>query len=387
MNVSSLNTTYPLSLNIRLAFEQFGLEQHDFEQFQLTVKQELSLEGITGVFGHSGSGKSTLLRAIAGLEKKVEGSIILNNINLIDSDNNIFIKAEQRNIGLVFQDSRLFPHLTVVDNLKFATKRCKNNRLNFDEIIKLTELDNLLHKSIDELSGGQQQRVALARAILAEPTLLLLDEPLSALDRKAKTSLLRLMLKVQDELQLPMFYVSHSLDELQQVCDKLLVLSQGKIIGYDAIHTMIHQLNYSNTNSDIDEIIHQQTSLSLPIKTLDNGQGLAILALNDVEHIYLPALDESFTKETLRCFILASDISISLTEPINSSIVNHLFVKISSIDIMKNKVLITAISVKGKIEQEFFINISAFSQQRLALNINQQVYLQFKASAVRTYLY
>lgn len=377
MNTDSLKIDLPLSINIELTFETF----------QLQVNQDFALQGITGIFGHSGSGKSTLLRAIAGLEKEITGSIVFNNTCLTNSEKNLFIKAEQRNIGLVFQDSRLFPHLSVLDNLKFSVKRCKNNKLNFTEIIKLTELDNLLTKSIDELSGGQKQRVAFARAILAEPTLLLLDEPLSALDRKAKESLLKLMLKVQKQLQLPMFYVSHSLDELQQVCDKLLVLSQGKIIGYEAIHTMIHQLNYLDTHADTTEFIHQQTSLSLPIKTLNNGQGLTVLALNDIENIYLPILEENFTNEMLRCFILASDISISLTEPINSSIVNHLFVKINSINIMNNKVLITASSIKGKMNQDFFVSISTFSQQKLSLNINQQVYLQFKASAVRTYLY
>jgi len=377
MNTDSLKIDLPLSMNIELTFETF----------QLQVNQGFALQGITGIFGHSGSGKSTLLRAIAGLEKKITGSIVFNNTCLTNSEKNLFVKAEQRNIGLVFQDSRLFPHLSVLDNLKFSVRRCKDNKLNFTEIIKLTELDNLLTKSIDELSGGQKQRVAFARAILAEPTLLLLDEPLSALDRKAKESLLKLMLKVQKQLELPIFYVSHSLDELQQVCDKLLVLSQGKIIGYEAIHTMIHQLNYLDTHADTTEFIHQQTSLSLPIKTLNNGQGLTVLALNDVESIYLPILEENFTNEMLRCFILASDISISLTEPINSSIVNHLFVKINSINIMNNKVLITASSIKGKMNQDFFVSISTFSQQKLSLNINQQVYLQFKASAVRTYLY
>lgn len=369
----AFNNALPLSINIQLRFEQFNL----------TIKQALSLDGITGVFGHSGSGKSTLLRAIAGLEKNIDGQITLNGTSLIDSKTNRFIKAEHRNIGLVFQDSRLFPHLNVLDNLQFSAKRCQNRRLDFNEIIRLTELDALLHKHIDELSGGQKQRVALARAILAEPALLLLDEPLSALDRTAKVSLLKLMLNIQSKLQLPMLYVSHSLDELQQVCDKLLVLSQGKVIGYDGIHQMIHQLNHKNTG----DFIHQQTSLSLGIKTRDNGQGLATLILNTHDDIYLPALNENFTKDTLRCFILASDISISLTEPINSSIVNHLLAKISAISTIDNKVLITAICTKEDTEQEFFVSISAFSQQKLALNVMQNVYLQFKASAVRTYLY
>jgi molybdate transport system ATP-binding protein len=359
-----------------------------FEKFNLDIKQDLSLQGITGIFGHSGSGKSTLLRAIAGLEKEVSGKIILNSTCLVDSTTSGFIKTEHRNIGLVFQDSRLFPHLNVLGNLKFAVKRCKNPRLNFDEIVKLTELSSLLHKHVDELSGGQKQRVALARAILIEPKLLLLDEPLSALDRQAKTGLLKLLYKIQSELKLPILYVSHSLDELQQVCDKLLVLSQGKVVGYDGIHHMIHHLNHLQQDQEQENnLIHQQTSLSLPIKTINNGQGLATLTLNKHDDIYLPALGEETIKTHLRCFILANDISISLTEPVDSSIVNHVLAKIKTISINHNKVLVTALCETAHEEQEFFINISTFSQQKLGLTIKQKVYLQFKASAVRTYLY
>jgi len=383
MKSSSLERALPLTIDIQLSFEGVS-----FEKFNLTIKQDLSLRGITGIYGHSGSGKSTLLRAIAGLEKGMDGSIIFDNTSLIDSKTKCFVKAEHRNIGLVFQDSRLFPHLNVLNNLKFAASRCQNRRLDFNEIIRLTELDSLLHKHVDELSGGQKQRVALARAILAEPKLLLLDEPLSALDRQAKAGLLKLILIIQKELQLPMLYVSHSIDELQQVCDKLLVLSQGKMVGYDGIHRMIHQLNYTqNNHAKIDDFIHQQTSLSLPIKTLNNGHGLAILRLNKIDEIYLPALEENSIEETLRCFILASDISISLTEPVNSSIVNHLLAKIITINTVDKKVLITAHCAMEDGDQEFFVSISAFSQQKLALREMQNVYLQFKASAVRTYLY
>ncbi len=360
----------------------------NYKAFNFTINQTIDLTGITGVFGHSGSGKSTLLRAIAGLEKKLTGSIVLNDKALLNTSQKLYEKPEQRGISLVFQDSRLFPHLTVRDNLKYAAKRCINSKLNPTDILKLTELEHLADANVDELSSGQKQRVALARALLTEPKLLLLDEPLSALDQASKNKLLSLIVKIQQQLNLPILYVSHSLDELQQVCDNMLILSQGNVINYGNIHHTIHQLNFYSDHLPSEGLIHQQTSLSLPIASKDNGQGLMVLALAEQE-IFLPSLpNQLFKNEQLRCFILASDISICLSEPQNSSIVNHLSGSISAIesrtvDANSNSVLVTVICS----EQEFFVHISTFSQQKLALYINQPVHLQFKAGAVRTYLY
>lgn len=351
----------------------------NYRQFALSIKQKLPLTGITGIFGHSGSGKSSLLRAIAGLETDIEGEITVGKQCIVNSSTGISLKPEQRQVGLVFQDSRLFPHLTVLENLKFAAKRCKNNKLKLDEIIELTDLTSLVNTPATKLSGGQQQRVALARAILAEPKLLLLDEPLSALDQASRAKLLELMLKVQKQLNLPILYVSHSLDELQQVCDNLLTLSQGKIVNFGNIHQVIHQLN----DCDDSEVIHQQTSLSLTINKFDNGHGLMALAVDKQQEIYLIS-NKAFAQQShLRCFILASDISICLTEPKNSSIVNHLLGTVEQISNKKNNVLIR-VSCGA---QTFFVTISAFSQQKLALTVNQPVYLQFKASAVRTLIH
>ncbi|TWX71121.1 molybdenum ABC transporter ATP-binding protein [Colwellia demingiae] len=368
-----------LDINIRVSYQQF----------ELAINLPIPLKGITGIFGHSASGKSTLLRAIAGLEKTLIGDITLTSDGvadkalvsktLVNSEQGYYLKPEARQIGLVFQNSRLFGHLSVLGNLEFSVKRCKNRQLDLNEVIELTELTTLLEHQVNQLSGGQQQRVALARAILAEPKLLLLDEPLSALDQHSKTQLLKMMLNIQKKLNLPMLYVSHSLDELQQVCDTLLVLAKGKVVNFGNIHQIIHQLN----NFDDPTLIHQQTSLSLPIKQFNNGHGLAVLALNAEQDIYLTS-DKAFENQTqLRCFILASDISIALTEPSNSSIVNHLFGTIKQISHRKNKVLLTI----NCGSQEFFVTISAFSQQKLSLNSRQQVYLQFKASAVRTFIH
>lgn len=370
-NILDINT---LDININV----------NYQQFALAIDLSMPLTGITGIFGHSASGKSTLLRAIAGLEKSLVGSITLSNkrlVNkvLINTEQGSYLKPEQRQVGLVFQNSRLFSHLSVLGNLEYAVKRCKNSQLNLNEIITLTELNHLLDHHVDELSGGQQQRVALARAILAEPKLLLLDEPLSALDQHSKNQLLKMMLTIQKKLNLPMLYVSHSLAELQQVCDNLLVLAKGKVVNFGNIHQVIHQFNSYKEN----DIIAHQTSLSLPIKAVNTHHGLTTLALNDKQNIYL-ASDEDFQQQThLRCFILASDISISLTEPVNSSIVNHLLGTISVISHRENSVLLTVQCGS----QDFFVTISAFSAQRLSLSIKQPVYLQFKAGAVRTFIH
>lgn len=397
MTSPSLNLNPKLSLNLTL-----NIDLH-YNAFNLSINQQLDLTGITGIFGHSGSGKSTLLRAIAGLEKNITGSIIFNDKALINSVKKLYIKPEQRNISLVFQDSRLFPHLSVRDNLAYAAKRCVNSQLKLTDILALTELDLLADTNVTLLSSGQKQRVALARALLTEPKLLLLDEPLSALDQVSKTKLLTLIVKVQQQLNLPILYVSHSLDELQQVCDNLLILSQGKVVNYGNIHHTIHQLNFLSAQlpSELKEsLIHQQTSLSLPIITTDNGQGLMVLALAE-QQILLPRLPGNFVEnQHLRCFILASDISICLTEPTNSTIVNHIVGTISAIDsaidISKgnateasfindsmHSVLVT-VTCSG---QDFFVHISIYSQKKLVLCVNQAVYLQFKAGAVRTYLY
>ena len=145
-----------------------------YQQFDLAIEQQIPLNGITGIFGHSASGKSTLLRAIAGLEKNLIGEITLTDTNiadkvLVNSEEGYYLKPEDRQIGLVFQNSRLFGHLTVLGNLEYAVKRCKKRKLHLNEVIELTELTSLLDHQIRELSGGQQQRVALARDILAAP--------------------------------------------------------------------------------------------------------------------------------------------------------------------------------------------------------------------------
>jgi len=352
-------------------------------QFNLTIKQQIPLLGITGIYGHSGSGKSTLLRIIAGLNKTATGSLILNQqplFNSLATNTQPFVLSEQRGISMVFQNSRLFPHLSLLDNITFGRKRNKSAKLSLDEIIELTELTALVTTPVNKLSGGEQQRVALARAILAEPTLLLLDEPLSALDQTSKNKLLNLLIKVQNKINLPMLYVSHSLDELQQVADNLLVLSKGKVKHFGNIHQVIQQINVQPGN---DFINYQLTSLALPIKKHSTEYSLTTLALPLEQEIHIPsALVSDKALPLMRCFILSNEMSICLTEPKNSSIVNCLSGKITDIIQVQQQVLISVYCD----QQTFFVSISRYSLDTLALVVDQAVFIQFKASAVRTFV-
>ena len=399
--------------------------QTQLNTFTLKVNEDIPLQGITGVYGPSGSGKSTLLRIIAGFHPQNTGKITLNKLILLDSDKKLAIAPQKRHLSLIFQDSRLLPHLNVRKNLEFSAKRCRNKQLNLDEIIFLTQLEALESRPVAQLSGGQQQRVALARALLTEPKLLLLDEPLSALDQQSKSKLLALLVKVQKTLNIPMLYVSHSLDELQQIAARLLVMEQGQVTSFSEIHQAIHKLNNSR-------LIHQQTSLALPVKQQDNGHGLTVLTLSNQEEIYMPrkninptfigiksvdednpeiadsviensalensaiansviensvlnnsatnTFEDSPVHPLIRCFILASDTSICLEEPDNSSIVNHIAGQITDIDIQGFQALITVLCGN----QRFYSSISTHSLEKLSLAIAQSVFIQFKASAVRT---
>jgi len=347
------------------------------DKFSLSINEKLSLGGITGIFGHSGSGKSTLLKVIAGLEKHVQGNLAINNDELLNSEAKLFVSAQQRNIGLVFQNSRLFPHLSVEENLRYGQKRNKDCVLNFLEIIELTQLESLLDKAVTQLSGGEQQRVALARALLAEPKLLLLDEPLSALDDKNKIVLLALLEKVNKQLNLPMLYVSHSLPEIQQLADKLLVISSGEVSHHGDIHQVIHQLTTNN------EILHQ-TSLSLPVNEHLPEFGLTSLALGE-QQIFIACDHQPDKEQQVRCIIAASDISVTLHEPLKSSIVNHLYGTISTFDKIgspdgRNVQMLLSVNCSG---QNFFVTITTWSAKRLSLILGQEIFIQFKANAVR----
>ena len=208
-----------LSLNIRLARPGFSLN----------VKQQIVLDGVTSVFGRSGSGKSTLLRIIAGLEPGAFGSVRFDAEAW--QDGNRLLPPEKRGVGYVFQDARLFSHLDVEGNLAFAFKRAKGlGGPQPDHVIKALDLGPLLRRRSQQLSGGERQRAAIGRALLAAPRLLLLDEPLSALDDARKGEILPYLERLRDEAGVPMIHVSHSIGEVARLAKSILVLNDGQVV-------------------------------------------------------------------------------------------------------------------------------------------------------------
>ncbi|MEM9495148.1 MAG: molybdenum ABC transporter ATP-binding protein [Pseudomonadota bacterium] len=204
-----------------------------FDGFSLDVAQSIELSGCTAIFGPSGAGKSTLLRLIAGFAKPDRGAIRFQDTTWCDTEARIFVAPHERPIGMVFQDGRLFPHLTVEQNLLYAERRSSisENGYKRADIIDAFDLSPLLHQRPGKLSGGERQRVALARTLLTRPRLLLLDEPLSALDRDRKSEILPYLEDLPERFGAPVIYVSHNVEEIIRLADRTLIQKDGRIVA------------------------------------------------------------------------------------------------------------------------------------------------------------
>lgn len=202
--------------------------------FTLDVDLDLPARGVTALFGHSGSGKTTLLRCVAGLERAPQGQLTVHGEVWQDDGKSgrHWLPTHQRPLGYVFQEASLFPHLTVLGNLRYGLKRTSDvQRVSLDQAITLLGIDPLLARKPDQLSGGERQRVGMARALALSPRLLLMDEPLAALDLKRKEEILPYLERLHAELDIPVLYVSHSPDEVARLADHIVVMEAGRAVA------------------------------------------------------------------------------------------------------------------------------------------------------------
>ncbi len=203
---------------------------HRQGDFALAVAFEAETPGVVALFGPSGAGKSTVVRAVAGLVRPASGRIAVDGTVFHDSTDGVFLPPERRRVGLVFQDARLFPHMSVETNLRYGLRRAPagERRIGFDPVVDMLGIRPLLARRPHTLSGGERQRVAVGRALLAQPRLLLMDEPLASLDAARKAEVLPFLERLRDEIRLPILYVSHDWGEVARLADTLVLLEGGR---------------------------------------------------------------------------------------------------------------------------------------------------------------
>lgn len=282
--------------------------------FDLHVSQVMDVSGVTAVFGPSGAGKTTLLRLIAGFESPDSGHIRVND-ELWD------MPPHQRRAGYVFQDSRLFPHLTVKGNLDFARVRGidKGARFGIDAIIEAFDLEDLLERRPASLSGGERKRAALGRTLLTRPKLLLLDEPLSGLDRGRKRDILPFIESLPERFGLPCLYVSHDMEEVSHLADDILVLNAGRVEGYGAAMDIMGRLDLEPLTGQSDPSTRLEGKVSrqdkrLLLTTVKVGQAV----------FSLPIKQSLQVGDNIRLRVKAKDVSIATARPQGLSIRNIL---------------------------------------------------------------
>ncbi|MFL5255986.1 MAG: molybdenum ABC transporter ATP-binding protein [Rhodopila sp.] len=209
--------------------------RHRFPSVQMDIMFEVPVDGVTVLFGPSGSGKSTVINAAAGLLRPDFCWIEVAGRVLADTRAGVWLPTERRRVGLVFQDSRLFPHMSVATNLRFGMRCVAPGPIGFDEIVDLLGIGGLLGRRPHTLSGGERQRVGIGRALLAQPHLLLMDEPLASLDAARKAEILPFLTRLKTALKLPVLYVTHALDEVVRLADSMVLIEAGQVVGYGPV--------------------------------------------------------------------------------------------------------------------------------------------------------
>lgn len=342
--------------------------------FTLDVDLDLPGRGITALFGASGSGKTTCLRALAGLER-ASGYVSLNGDVWQDDTRNTFTPTHRRALGYVFQEASLFPHLSVRGNLEYGMRRAAGggSKVSLDHAVALLGIGQLLDRMPDKLSGGEKQRVAIARALAAGPRLLLMDEPLAALDRQRKAEILPYLERLHEDLQIPVVYVSHAPDEVARLADHLVVLEQGKAVASGPLSEVLARLDLPLGDGDDAGVV-----LAGQIVEIDAEWSLARLAFAGGD---LWVRDSGLrVGQQVRVRILARDISIALEPHADTSILNVLP---ATVDQMAEDVHPALTFVRLSADGTPLVaRITRRSASRLALRPGLSVWLQIKAVAL-----
>jgi molybdate transport system ATP-binding protein len=340
---------------------------------------------ITGVFGPSGAGKSTLLQIVTGLMRPDKGRIVLDDEVLFDSNLGVHVPAHRRRIGLMFQDDRLFPHYSVRRNLEYGYRRIpsRTRRFHPNDVIELLEIGPLLERRTCQLSGGEKQRIALGRAILGSPRMLLLDEPLSALDARLKEQILPFLQRACMELAIPAVIISHQLEDILSLTDHLLLLDAGR---------KLKQGPYRELLTDRDALVamhHQGLMNVLPLLCINylHREGMSVYqpayppshkAATGARAIKGP-LEESFhIGQPVQVMLRPQDIALALAPVEYISMQNQLPGCVERVIVMKGR---TMCLVNAGLP--LLVEITHLSQRDFDIHVGQRVWCLFKAQSLR----
>ncbi|MDD3529143.1 MAG: molybdenum ABC transporter ATP-binding protein [Gallionellaceae bacterium] len=346
----------------------------DRGEFSLDVDLDLPGRGVTALFGPSGSGKTTLLRLIAGLDR-APGHLEVNGEVWQDDGRDLFLPTHKRALGYVFQEASLFPHLNARRNLEYGLKRvpADERRVDMDHVLDLLGIGHLLERRPDRLSGGERQRVAIARALLTSPRILLMDEPLAALDLARKQEILPYLERLHDEMETPILYVSHAPDEVARLADHIVALDNGRAIAEGPLAATLARLDLpirlgEDAGVVIDATIGARDEAWHLIRADFAGGGLWV---RDTGHAI---------GHRVRVRILARDVSLALEHPRDTSIINLLPGTVAELAVDNHPALaLVRVEVDGT---AIVARLTRRSVAALGLAPGKPVWVQVKAVAL-----
>ncbi|MGB0467643.1 MAG: molybdenum ABC transporter ATP-binding protein [Pontibacterium sp.] len=342
------------------------------DDFSLNVDLDLPAQGITVLFGHSGSGKTTLLRCIAGLERMV-GELSFRQV--VWQDKQQFLPVHRRPLAYVFQEASLFPHLTVRNNLNYGYKRIPGaeRKISFDQAVEWLGVGDFLERMPSSLSGGERQRVAIARAILTSPQLLLMDEPLAALDSKSKREILPYLELLHEKLSIPILYVTHAPDEVARLADHLVVLERGKVLASGSLTETLARLDLPIQLEDDAGVV-----LKAVIAERDERWSL-VRADFSQGSLWVPDSGIALGQQ-VRLRILARDVSLALDKHEDQSTLNLLPAQVAEIAESGRPGVSLVRVIVGDVS--LIARLTSRSVHALALSVDKAVWVQVKSVAV-----
>lgn len=344
--------------------------------FNLDVEFAAPSQGVTALFGPSGCGKTTVLRCVAGLTRMANGRLVVDGE--VWQDGRRFVPVHRRALGYVFQEASLFPHLSVRENLEFGRKRAKrgNHTIGFDDVVELLAIEPLFDRPTARLSGGERQRVAIGRALLSQPRLLLMDEPLSALDRMGREEILPYLEQLHRTLSIPVLYVSHDIGEIERLADTLVLMRHGAVRAAGPIADLL-----SDPSLPLVRMPEPAAVLDGTVESYDPDYGVATVEVPG--GTLLVAGDIGPTGSVRRLRIGASDVSLSREVVKDTTILNALPVRIDTVQPIGE----TQMTVRLKLGADgtgapLLSRVSRLSWDRLGFKQGDTVVAQIKSVAL-----